>query len=168
VWRTLFHLAAHVTGISNSSAQVEFARQKATQLGLDGRCIFYEGDFLILPRFQPYDVIIGVESFSHAEDAGSFMRMASENLLPGGILILCDDFLARGSGNSRWTDQSGRSSDSQMYSHGAVQLSLLEQYKGRYGMSVLYPERPDTVSMHLFAQGKGLELYACSYLISTD
>jgi SAM-dependent methyltransferase len=98
------HLDAHVTGISNSSVQVEFARQQAHMLELKGRCIFYEGDFLKPPSLKPFDVIVAVESFSHAEDAFSFIRMASGNLLHGGILILCDDFLAPGSVNSRWVE----------------------------------------------------------------
>jgi len=83
-----------VIGVSNSLAQVDHARRRAQQLGLQERCRFLHADFLDLPRLGPACAVYAIESFAHARDPQEFFIQASSQLAPGGRMVLCDDFLA--------------------------------------------------------------------------
>ena len=99
-------LSARVTGISVSGLQVKTARERAEALGLQERCGFVEGDFLDPPAIGFFHGAVAIESFAHTVDHPRFFASAARLLLPGGILVICDDFLAEGGGGGekgrRW------------------------------------------------------------------
>lgn len=83
-----------VVGVSNSPVQVSAARQRARRLGLDERCRFLLADFTALPPLGPFDGAYAIEAFIHTPDPGRFFASVAEQLAPGGLLVICDDFLA--------------------------------------------------------------------------
>ena len=87
-------LGAEVVGVANSPVQLEIARRRARELGLEGRCRFLLGDFLDLPPLGPAQGACAIESFVHAADPAGFFRQVAAQLAPGGRLVICDDFLA--------------------------------------------------------------------------
>lgn len=91
-------LNATVVGVTNSTVQRRIAAQRAQAMGLAGRCQFIEADFLQLPDLGSFHAACAIESFIHASDAACFFQQAANQLRPGGILLVCDDFLAE-SGN---------------------------------------------------------------------
>lgn len=96
---TLFHLAmrmpgAQLHGLTVSARQVEIADRLAANAGLADRCSFTLGDFHTTELHLSADAIIAVESFVHSADAPAFLENAARHLLPGGRLIVVDDFLA--------------------------------------------------------------------------
>jgi SAM-dependent methyltransferase len=86
-------LAVEATGVTISPAQVALARQGAAARGLSDACRFVEADFHALPTLPPADAALAVEAFAHADHPAQFFASASAALAPGGILVLCDDFL---------------------------------------------------------------------------
>ncbi len=98
---TLLHLArrwpaAELTGLTLSPDQVALARGFAAQRGLDTRCRFLAANFLDPPAgIAPADLAVAIESAVHAPSAAAFARAASARLLPGGVLVVVDDMLAR-------------------------------------------------------------------------
>jgi SAM-dependent methyltransferase len=86
-------LPARITGVTLSPLQVELATAQAAARGLAGRCRFLAADFLRLPALEPVDAAYAIESFTHAESPGAFFTALRGHLLPGGLLIVCDDFL---------------------------------------------------------------------------
>ena len=94
-------LPAHVTGVTLSSVQARLAREQAAARGLTGRCRFLETDYLHLPDMEPADAAYAIESFTHAETPGAFFAAQRRPLLPGGLLVLCDDFLENSSPQSK-------------------------------------------------------------------
>jgi tocopherol O-methyltransferase len=89
------HLGVLVTGVANSPVQLEIARQRAQNLGLEERCDFVQADFLRLPSLGNFQAAWAIESFIHALDPSLFFKQISALLDPGGLLVICDDFLAR-------------------------------------------------------------------------
>lgn len=97
---TLFHLAhlwpeLEARGITISAEQVRIARELAQAKGLSDRCQFLRADFTQPTTLPPADLAIAVESHVHARDAESFLESALRHLVPGGVLIVVDDMLAR-------------------------------------------------------------------------
>ncbi len=88
-----------VTGVTISEAQMQIANQRAEELGLSDKVNFVLGDFSAIPALEPVAAAYAIESFVHAQSAESFFTMAHKQLLPGGRLIICDDFLAAKSGS---------------------------------------------------------------------
>jgi SAM-dependent methyltransferase len=86
-------LAVEATGVTISPAQVALARQGASARGLSDACRFVEADFHALPSLPPTDAAFAVEAFAHADHPAQFFASASAALAPGGVLVLCDDFL---------------------------------------------------------------------------
>jgi SAM-dependent methyltransferase len=86
-------LAVEATGVTISPAQVALARQGASARGLSDGVHFFEADFHALPSLPPADAAFAVEAFAHADHPAQFFASAAVALAPGGILILCDDFL---------------------------------------------------------------------------
>jgi len=72
---------------------VQLAQQRAAALGLTERVHFAQGSFAAMPALSASHGAYAIESFVHADDAAGFFTMASRHLLPGGRLVLCDDFL---------------------------------------------------------------------------
>ncbi len=87
-------LKAHVTGVTISGVQAHMARRDAEAAGVADRCQFVEADFDALPPLPAADAVIAIESFVHAKDPARFFANAHALLKPGGLLILCDDFLS--------------------------------------------------------------------------
>ena len=77
-------LPANITGVTLSTMQVRLAREQA-------------------------DAAYAIESFTHAETPGAFFAAQCRYLLPGGVLVLCDDFLEHSSPQSeaeaRWVQR---------------------------------------------------------------
>lgn len=97
---TLFHLArlwpeAELCGITISAEQVRLAEAEAQARGLAGRCRFIRSDFTLPMTLPRADLVIAVESHVHAPSAEVFLQAAARHLLPGGVLIIVDDMLAR-------------------------------------------------------------------------
>jgi SAM-dependent methyltransferase len=80
-------------GVTISPIQCRMARQNALARGMEGRVAFVEADFLHLPLAGGFDLAYAIESFIHAPDYGLVLREASRMLKPGGVLLICDDFL---------------------------------------------------------------------------
>jgi len=106
---SLFHLASatpapfHGIGVTISPIQCRLARQNALARGLDRRAAFVEADFLHLPLAGEFDLAYAIESFIHAPDYGLVLREAARVLKPGGVLLVCDDFLLdEPRGNPDW------------------------------------------------------------------
>lgn len=83
------------TGITISPAQVELARARISAQGLGSHVRCVQGDFCNLPAgLGPIDLAFGIESFIHAPDGAAFFSQAARLVRPGGLLLVCDDFLA--------------------------------------------------------------------------
>lgn len=97
---TLFDLAgdfpdSRLVGVTVSPRQAGMARDIAGSLGLGDRCRFVEADFEQVRLGIPADVLIALESYTHATRPESFFKTCAEHLAEGGRLIVVDDFLAR-------------------------------------------------------------------------
>lgn len=87
-------LGVRVIGVTNSAVQRDIASQRARRLGLEERCQFLLADFMALPQLGPLNAAYAIESFVHAPEALRFFSQASQQLVLGGRLLICDDFLA--------------------------------------------------------------------------
>jgi cyclopropane fatty-acyl-phospholipid synthase-like methyltransferase len=83
-----------IVGVTNSAVGQTHAIERSRQLGLEGRCRFVLADFMALPAIGPFNAAYAIESFVHALDASRFFSQVNQQLLPGGRLVICDDFLA--------------------------------------------------------------------------
>lgn len=86
-------LGARVLGISISDNQVQLAQTRAAQLGCSEQVSFLTASFESCRAPEPQHGAWAIESFVHCQQPGRFLDMARENLLPGGRLVICDDFL---------------------------------------------------------------------------
>lgn len=96
---SLFHFArawpgARLEGITLSPRQAGLAAGFARARGLSGRCAIRCADFLSDPG-PPVDLAVAIESHVHAPSAVAFLTAARAGLLPGGMLVVVDDMLAR-------------------------------------------------------------------------
>jgi tocopherol O-methyltransferase len=89
------HLGVAVIGVTNSAVQRDYAVERAWHLGLEDRCRFLQADFMSLPVLGPLNAAYAIESFVHASDGSRFFSQASRQLVLGGRLVICDDFLAQ-------------------------------------------------------------------------
>jgi SAM-dependent methyltransferase len=83
-----------VVGVSISPEQVRLAKRFAGQGGpLRGTTRFEVGDFTALPEhLTGFDLAFAIESFVHADQASAFFQEVARALLPGGVLVVIDDF----------------------------------------------------------------------------
>ncbi len=87
-------IPGQLIGATISRTQAEIAQANASKLGLARDCLFVEGDFLAPPLASNLGAVYSIEAFCHATSAELFLAHAARLLMPGGKLILCDDFLS--------------------------------------------------------------------------
>jgi cyclopropane fatty-acyl-phospholipid synthase-like methyltransferase len=83
-----------VVGVTNSVVQQKHAAERSRNLGLEERCQFLLADFMDLPDAGAFNAANAIESFVHTPDAERFFIQVNQQLLGGGRLVICDDFLA--------------------------------------------------------------------------
>ena len=82
------------TGITLSPVQVRLARERIRTSGLADRIRCIEGDCCNLPGdIRPADLAYAIESFAHVEHPTRFFAECRRIVRPGGMLVICDDFL---------------------------------------------------------------------------
>jgi cyclopropane fatty-acyl-phospholipid synthase-like methyltransferase len=83
-----------VVGVSISPEQVRLARRFAARGGpLPGSVRFEVADFTALPEhLTGFDLAFAIEAFVHADPASAFLREVAGALVPGGALVVLDDF----------------------------------------------------------------------------
>lgn len=86
-------LDAQVTGVTISRVQVEIAGQRLEAEGLAERCRVVYADFTQLPAEPLYHAMVAIESVVHAPSLPELISSLGARLLPGGRLILCDDWM---------------------------------------------------------------------------
>lgn len=97
-------------GVTISAAQVADATHLIDAAGLGARLRVREGDFRWPPRdCADADIAFSIEAFVHGPDPAAYFRSAAALLAPGGLLVLCDDFLAARGGSvtgveGRWLE----------------------------------------------------------------
>ena len=82
------------TGVTISPVQAAFAAERIQRAGLSGRLSCIEADYLQLPpSLAPAQIAFSIEAFIHAADTAAYFASAARALAPGGLLVICDDFL---------------------------------------------------------------------------
>ena len=91
------------SGVTLSGVQAQAARASCEAANLAHRLSFVQADFLNLPKtIPPAQLAFAIEAFVHSADAAAFFAAAARQIVPGGLLIVCDDFLsARGDSPSQ-------------------------------------------------------------------
>jgi len=85
-------LDIEVLGITNSAVQHQLAVQRAEELYLADHCRFIQADFSDFPEIGWFHAAYMIEAFTHARAAESLLSSIWEHLLPGGRLVIADDF----------------------------------------------------------------------------
>jgi SAM-dependent methyltransferase len=86
-------LGADVLGISISGHQVRLAQERAQRLGCGDHVVFVTDSFDSFTAPVKHHAACAIESFVHCQDPDQFLNKTRENLLPGGRLVICDDFV---------------------------------------------------------------------------
>lgn len=100
VGATLCRIAArspsiHGTGVSISERQVAMALERIDVFRFAERLSAVHGDFCDLPSgLTPAGLAYSIEAFVHAKSARAYFRECAKLVEPGGMLIVCDDFVA--------------------------------------------------------------------------
>jgi cyclopropane fatty-acyl-phospholipid synthase-like methyltransferase len=82
-------------GITLSPVQVQLAQQLWTARKQDSTLRCVQGSFLNIPLTDASaDAAYAIEAFLHASSPERFLAEAARILKPGGLLLLCDDFLS--------------------------------------------------------------------------
>ena len=92
-------LDVQVLGITNSAVQYQLAIRRAEELSLADHCRFILEDFSGLTEIGWFNAAYMIEAFTHARDAGSLLTAIWNHLLPGGRLVIADDFRSPGVDN---------------------------------------------------------------------
>ena len=106
---SLFFLAGAIgapmqgIGVTISPTQAEIARRQARMRGLSSSCGFMTADFSGMTGLTPFHLAFAIESYVHFRAPDSFFSSAAASLVPGGRLVIVDDFISRegGSRNER-------------------------------------------------------------------
>jgi cyclopropane fatty-acyl-phospholipid synthase-like methyltransferase len=99
VCASLCHLARRHTiegvGITLSPVQVKAATERILREGLSAHLRCVEADFTRLPvSSASVDAAFAIESFVHGPSHEQFFAECGRVVKPGGLLLVCDDFLA--------------------------------------------------------------------------
>lgn len=93
-------------GLTLSPLQARLANERIVARGRGAQLRCLEGNFLSLPEsVAPAHLVLAIESFVHCPTPEAFFQSAAERLVPGGALVVCDDFLRdapRSSEHARW------------------------------------------------------------------
>ncbi|HYR84637.1 MAG TPA: class I SAM-dependent methyltransferase [Terriglobia bacterium] len=82
-------LKCSVLGLTISPAQLEMARARAIEEGLEERVRFQVEDANSLKYVELFDVVWVIECSEHLFDKAAFIRAAAAALRPGGVFALC-------------------------------------------------------------------------------
>jgi Cyclopropane fatty acid synthase and related methyltransferases len=82
-----------VTGVTISREQAEIGAKRLAAAGVADRCDIVCADFADLPAEPRYHAIVAIESVVHSPSLAGLIPHLASRLLPGGRLILCDDWL---------------------------------------------------------------------------
>jgi len=83
------------TGITLSGLQAARARERIAECGLSERVTCLEGSYLELPSsVPPAALAFSIEAFIHGPDPAAFFEAAARYVMPGGMLLVFDDFLS--------------------------------------------------------------------------
>ncbi|MFQ3632522.1 class I SAM-dependent methyltransferase [Roseiflexus sp.] len=82
---------ARLAGVTLSATQARIARRILPR----ARAVVIEGDFHALPFPARFHIALAIEALAHSHDLQRVFEQASAALHPGGLLIVCDDVLAR-------------------------------------------------------------------------
>lgn len=81
----------HITGLNITASQVEVARRRVSQLGLDEQIDLRQGSATEMPvESASVDKVVAVECAFHFRSREHFLREAWRVLRPGGRLVLAD------------------------------------------------------------------------------
>jgi SAM-dependent methyltransferase len=99
VGASLAYLASHAnvrgTGVTISTVQAQLARERLAAAGLGTRVSIAEASYLDLPReVGMVDAAFAIEAFIHCPDNDRFFAEVAAHLVPGGRLMILDDFLS--------------------------------------------------------------------------
>ena len=100
VGATLCRIAArspsiHGTGVSISEPQVAMAHERIGAFRFTERLRAVHGDFCELPQgLTPAGLAYSIEAFVHAKNPSAYFHESARLVQPGGMLIVCDDFIA--------------------------------------------------------------------------
>lgn len=90
----LSHTTIRATGATLSAVQAARASERARGAGVDERARFVAASYLELPSaLPPAHLAFSIEAFIHGPDPAAYFVAAARSLAPGGILVVCDDFL---------------------------------------------------------------------------
>ena len=90
------NFGCHVTGTNISEKELELARERGQEAGLDRLLSFEYGDFHRLPYADDsYDVVWSQEAFLHAADKNAVLSECRRVLKPDGVLIFTDILVRR-------------------------------------------------------------------------
>jgi tocopherol O-methyltransferase len=82
--------SAAVTGITNSSVQVQMASKAAAREQLDAKFLLMDAEAMNFPK--QFDLLWSVESISHYQHREKFFASAAKLLKPGGLFAITDWF----------------------------------------------------------------------------
>jgi SAM-dependent methyltransferase len=99
VGASMIYLALHApiiaTGVTLSALQAVRARERIAECGLAERVRCLEGSYLELPSsVPPAALAFSIEAFIHGPDPAAFFEAAARYVVPGGLLLVFDDFLS--------------------------------------------------------------------------
>jgi ubiquinone/menaquinone biosynthesis C-methylase UbiE len=85
-------------GITLSSVQARRAQERFAAADVAHRLQCIQGNFLDLSEvIAPAHLVFSIEAFVHSPSPQTFFQAVARHIQPGGMVIVCDDFLSEGS-----------------------------------------------------------------------